>query len=82
MSEMVERVAMAIMRDDFEGHDFWDRQAPDVQNQYLTNARAAIAAMREPTESMVVAGEDHIGGDLIDGDSAWVWQAMVDEALK
>lgn len=51
-------------------------------------ARAAIAAMREPTEAMVIAGEDVIfdedreyeGSELSKLPTAF--RAMIDEALK
>lgn len=47
-------------------------------------ARAAIQAMREPTEGMVSKGDYIIEGhDQHVPEHAWnVWQAMIDEALK
>lgn len=42
---------------------------------YVDQARAAIAAMREPTDDMLARGEIHNG--LIRG-----WRAMIDHALK
>lgn len=51
-------------------------------------ARSAIAAMRDPTEAMVKAGNaitvygDDMAGELgYVGDSGEVYQAMIDEAL-
>jgi hypothetical protein len=47
----------------------------------LDEARAAIAAMREPTEAMIVAAaldpsnQGHVS-------QTGTWQAMIDEALK
>jgi len=52
MSEMVERVARALLRAHYEcGED-------DIRSSVYANAlaRAAIAAMREPTEGMLMAG--------------------------
>lgn len=42
------------------------------------NVRAALEAMREPTEAMIVAGCRHENM----GDMAGRWRAMVDEALR
>lgn len=51
--------------------------------RHTTNeARAAIEAMREPTESMWAAGDDLVpfGSDVADPSA--VYRAMIDEALK
>ena len=60
MSEMVERVARAI-----EGKV----KCPVPSELYLSAARAAIEAMREPTLKML---------DINQGN----WRAAIDEALK
>jgi hypothetical protein len=68
MSEMVERVASAI----FEACDY--ALPPHLIDKC---ARAAIAAMREPTQSMLDAGyADHYG------DLAAICKAMIEGALK
>ena len=73
MSEMIEGVARAI----------WKK----ADEQYLGTekmedcdaiARAAIEAMREPTEAMLIASEV----DLHDFDVAAVWSVMIDAALE
>jgi hypothetical protein len=81
MSEMVERVARAIQAQ--SGHqpatdEGWNRpeNTLSVQN-FRRMAKAAIEAMREPTEDMIQAGID---GPV--GDTEGKWQAMIDEALK
>ena len=70
MSEIgvVERVARAIA----EG---WKGGWDDVAHReaFRADARAAIEAMREPTDAMVRAG--HLGA------TAAAWRAMVDAAL-
>jgi hypothetical protein len=78
---MIERVAQAIFAKDPEGL-FTIHQA-------RVYARAAIAAMREPSEDMVTAkGENIMGcvdllGQHLDYWSAkGVWQAMIDAALE
>lgn len=69
MSEMVERVAQAIMNVPVE----------EKISDYYAQARAAIAAMREPTDAMTREGNKYT--DWADGADA-AWEAMVDEALK
>jgi hypothetical protein len=73
MSEMIERVARVLhARDDYDGYTWHD---------YIPDARAAIAAMREPTDRMV-----HVGtmanlrqdGFFMGG----IWKNMIDAALE
>jgi hypothetical protein len=71
MSEMVELVAASL------------REAnPGLVNPeawpWLTLARAAIAAMRVPTEAMKAAAHDNVQGEHYD----LAWFHMIDEALK
>jgi hypothetical protein len=83
-SEMVERVALA-MQEAAEGPvmfsaNFWpDSNRPDAA--YTKLARAAIAAMREPTEAMIEASNREWDGRMSHRSSG-AWQAMIDEALK
>lgn len=71
MSEMVERVAAAIR----------ESRPLDCYAAYEQAARAAIEAMREPTEAMV--GEGKAAPTYGDGvsDIPKVWRAMIDAAL-
>ena len=78
--DVVERVARAICR------AMWGDDCPlmtaaafeeEHWSQTLADARAAIAAMREPTEAMCEAGKR--GGTV--GAAAASWRAMVDAAL-
>lgn len=83
MSEMVEIVARAMMSVVRETSD--ERLDPE---QFRKFARAAIAAMREPTEGMQDAGVrapeairpscDH----EVVVNPARIWRQMIDEALK
>lgn len=83
MSEMVERVAKAIL----ETMDLTDGLDGTAAENY---ARAAIEAMREPTEAMFCAGDERIIEALNDHTRILrhvtpaqdAWQAMIDEALK
>lgn len=77
VSEMVERVAEAMA------------SADDYTSDYRLLALAAIAAMREPTEAMIIALAEEISG-LDDGFTlefrlqklAEGWQEAFDAALK
>lgn len=68
MSEMVERVAHAIKAKVPFGYGMTDAET-------LQYARAAIEAMREPTEAMLDNGPSE---PYMDGD---VWAKMIDAAL-
>jgi metal-dependent amidase/aminoacylase/carboxypeptidase family protein len=93
MSEMVERVARAI----YGIHPFsaspaertplrWDDLAINIRVDFRAEARAAIAAMREPTREMLDAARDWSirknGMGVGDGQAIGCWQAMNDEAGK
>lgn len=81
---MVERVARAMATDC--GLDWsampdkanWTAAIWSVRSWWRDRARAAIEAMREPIEDMVVAGCQHENM----GDMAGRWQAMIDKALE
>lgn len=78
MSEMIDRVSLALAR--YHGDD-----VGSVKNQhYQDMARAAIEAMREPTQEMM-AGVDCAGekAEWLSG-KAWKagYHAMIDSALK
>lgn len=97
MSEtMVERVARAISADMERGfpprvQSSWETLSDQARETMMLRARAAIAAMREPTEAVLNAGADHMHeaidysmepGEGIDGYYVTpVWQAMIDQAL-
>jgi hypothetical protein len=68
MSEMVERVAL-IMRAACAQPDTWENRA-----------RAAIEAMREPTEAMIAASNREWDGRMSHRSSG-AWRAMIDAAL-
>lgn len=88
MSEIIERVALAMRRRRFERTGraaSFDAELPLADTE-LDDARAAIAAMRSPTGAMVEAGAqgsraqwgDHRGGK--DG-AERCWALMIDKAL-
>jgi len=84
VSEMVERVARAI-HDMHSAGPAYELAADDWRDM----ARAAIEAMREPTEEMVATHDKHVLSYCIEED-AWItpddakanWSTMIDEALK
>lgn len=80
--DMVERVARAIYAHRMER--FWpprgrtltyDELSPEMRQKEVASARAAIAAMREPTEAMYAAAACYEW-------PAEIMRAMVDAALK
>lgn len=79
MSEMVERVARAMCEK--AGTDWsdtsGDEYAPALINRpfWMQQARAAIEAMRAPTDRMALVYADPTEAEMY-------WQAMIDEALK
>lgn len=84
-NEMVRRVARA-MRECLEAEPFADNQTPGrtESDQYVLMARAAIAAMREPTEAMTKAY--YCNSDPATGQRRWagtkVYRAMIHAALN
>lgn len=68
---MVERVARAIC---CHGYGCIDPDKCRAMGNYEEDARAAIAAMREPSEGMLEAARNHHSDFAI-------WQAMIDQAL-
>ena len=77
---MIDRVAAAIIESDLGGDaGLFSGCTLEAQNRYREIARAAIAAMREPTDAMYDAV--HKDG-MIDQDPSFYWPIMIDEALK
>lgn len=91
MSEMVEKVAVALFEADYPGKA-WGRFGPsdDDAARYFRRARAAIEAMREPNEVMHKAAWlacDRVN-EFADMNEQWpaynsrVYRAMIDAALS
>lgn len=79
MSDMVERVARAMfpLVPNCRGRSFEDHP---MRYNLMDKARAAIKAMRDPTDQMVrAARKDHEGEHFL---PVSLWQSMVDAALK
>lgn len=73
-TEMVERAARAIYHGKPRNRP-WEILRPEFQRQYEKQARAAIEAMREPTDVMMAA----IGQTSL---QAKIWRVMIDAALS
>lgn len=88
MNEMVERVARAILRTQHEKYGAEGEELDSAVNEYwpqfVERARAAIAAMREPTEPMIRTGDNHTncGGSCGNKAGRAAWYSMIDAALK
>lgn len=87
MSDMVERVARAIYETDPVGVRPWADAPTSNREDCLVCARAAIAAMQEPTVEMTDAAQklDWRGpiADAMPGATlCFLWREMIDEALK
>lgn len=80
MTDMIERVARVLhARDDYDGYTWHD---------YIPDARAAIAAMRDCTPAMLDAGSaahpagGYTRGTLLNDIIECEWVAMCDAALR
>lgn len=76
MTDMIERVALALFKDRWPD----DEWTPQVREDYRGHARAGIEAMREPTEKMIEASNREWDGRM-SYRSSGAWQAMIDAAL-
>lgn len=76
----LEEVARAICEADNHAWPEDDYNGRFQRRAFLKQARAAIAAMREPTEAMTYAGDD--AADQPFRLAKHVWTTMIDEALK
>jgi len=72
--DMIERVARVLQSRD-ETYDVTDALDPC----FMDDARAAIAAMREPTEEMV---DQCMDAGHMRGDAEEIWERMIDAALE
>jgi hypothetical protein len=71
---MIERVARALAK--ASGINDWEKSAQEFED----DARAAIEAMREPTDAMLACGEQW--GLPSDPMGLKRWQEMIDAALE
>lgn len=91
MNDMIERVAEALWSADAERchskrREPWSDVSESVKDDWRFNARAAIQAMREPTDEMVSSGQSagqSVQPTYLTAESTIErWQAMVDTALS
>jgi len=76
MVEAIERAAGLVARARAVGGPYEMIAVEDAQKRLKDASRSALAAVREPTQAMIDAG------DLADRSSRDIWRAMIDEALK
>ena len=74
--EMVERVARALLSADLRWK--WESYDSETHDKYFAKARAAIAAMREPTAAMLEASPIHWDAAPV----CDMWRAMIDAASE
>lgn len=78
MSKMLERTIEAIR---LAEKAWWDANDDPAENLQETLARAAMEAIREPTENMCFEGAKIGGQECSMGDARHIWVAMIDAAL-
>ncbi len=84
MTDMIERVAKAMAENDSGPMDsaLFAIHWREFGEGYIDSARVAIAAMREPTQEMVTAGEYYTVSRFSEDDVFLKgWQAAIDAAL-
>lgn len=87
MNEMIERVVRAIiesLNDSMDPHVrplTYEEVINDSRHGIVQAAKAAIVAMREPTDEMIRVGSAIIVTDDI-SQAEFTWQRMVDAALE
>ena len=97
---VVERMARAAFESEFGSKwppadlgTEWGSRLQGSVTSLVTMMRAALAAIREPTDAMKKAGDDAMDwessdttgqyyANYADGDCAKSWAAMIDEALR
>ena len=89
---MIERVARAMASASGEAWwvypDQWGRRTWQTRDEYMARARAAIAAMREPTPQQCAAALAALDDGTVADPKAAAWdatrayRAMIDAALK
>ena len=85
MSDMVERVAdaMRLAAPSEWSRSRWDQLHDSAKREWCARAKAAIAAMREPTAEMIrIGGNVLMDTDRMERSIEAHYQAMIDAALK
>lgn len=82
---MIERVAASMFKTDWPKDD-WHRfsEKDHARNRYISMAKSAIEAMREPSHEMMQAGVDERNARMLFtlDDAYHVHRAMIYAALK
>ncbi len=82
----LEQAAQAIYEAECPTGRLWSDRAAGTKRAYIALARAAIAALREPTPSMIEFGHlcDPLRCDVDDASSVYppIWRGMIDAVLS
>lgn len=76
----LEEVARAIVAKRYGHYAKWDELGLSGQAVWTDVARAALQALREPSEEMLTEGDELITSSL--DSSRDVWRAMIDKAME
>jgi hypothetical protein len=84
MSEktMIERVAVAICAVNYDDPDHSTVNDEPTWAMYVEDAKAAIGAMRTPTDAMIAAGGGETRIVCLESDAADIYSTMINAALN
>lgn len=86
MSPIIERIARALCCPERECEKLQSDGTCKRNYTFLGEARASVAAMRDPTKAMLEAGNAAVRGatvhEAMERGDLLAWQAMIDAALK
>ena len=75
----IESIAKAIHADRCSAPLTWERDAPTMREFYRLCAVAAVKAMRDPSDRMLIGAHSNaLGGS----EAVPIWKSMIDELLK
>ena len=79
---MLEKIARAMVANGSGNPAQWDEYSPIMKQAWLLHVRAALAAMREPSDAMLEAALNVYPESLDDRLAEDCWQSMIDAILE
>lgn len=76
---IIERAARAFAAHE-SGSDEWDAYDEPFKDTIRDSVRVVLRSVRDATEEMVEAV--HANEDWVDDSPEWIWEKMIDAALK